>query len=175
MYKDWDTNPERFKRKPFPAWAFETIKFLYEQRGVIATGHEAMDTDTTDKMESETWHSPARALSDRGDGQSRPGAGQRRADRGELAESARRPRLPGARLCDFAVSVEMTNRLAGATSPYLLQHAHNPVAWWQWGPEALATAKREGKPILLVGRLRRLPLVPRDGAREFRGRDKPQK
>ncbi len=41
------------------------------------------------------------------------------------------------------------NRLAGATSPYLLQHAHNPVAWWQWGPEALATAKRENKPIML--------------------------
>jgi uncharacterized protein len=41
------------------------------------------------------------------------------------------------------------NRLAGATSPYLLQHAHNPVDWWQWGPEALATAQREGKPILL--------------------------
>jgi kynurenine formamidase len=55
MYKDWDSNPERFKRTPFPAWAFETIKFLYEQRGVIATGHEAMDTDTTDKMESETY------------------------------------------------------------------------------------------------------------------------
>jgi uncharacterized protein YyaL (SSP411 family) len=42
-----------------------------------------------------------------------------------------------------------TNRLAQATSPYLLQHAHNPVAWWQWGPEALDTAKRENKPILL--------------------------
>ncbi len=42
-----------------------------------------------------------------------------------------------------------SNRLAGATSPYLLQHAHNPVAWWQWGPEALDTAKRENKPILL--------------------------
>lgn len=55
MYKDWGSNPERFKRAPFPAWAFETIKFLYEQRGVIATGHEAMDTDTTDKMESETY------------------------------------------------------------------------------------------------------------------------
>jgi len=41
------------------------------------------------------------------------------------------------------------NRLAGATSPYLLQHAHNPVDWWQWGPEALAAAKRENKPILL--------------------------
>jgi kynurenine formamidase len=55
MSKDWDSNPERFKRSPFPAWAFETIRFLYEQRGVTATGHEAMDTDTTDKMESETY------------------------------------------------------------------------------------------------------------------------
>ena len=55
MSKDWDSNPERIKRTPFPAWAFETIKFLYEQRGVIATGHEAMDTDTTDKMDSETY------------------------------------------------------------------------------------------------------------------------
>ncbi|HTQ82359.1 MAG TPA: thioredoxin domain-containing protein [Pseudolabrys sp.] len=41
------------------------------------------------------------------------------------------------------------NQLAGATSPYLLQHQHNPVDWWPWGPEALAKAKREGKPILL--------------------------
>ncbi len=55
MYKAWDTNQARFKRQPFPAWAFETIKFLYEQRGVTATGHEAMDTDTTDKMDSETY------------------------------------------------------------------------------------------------------------------------
>jgi kynurenine formamidase len=55
MYKDWDADPERFKRSPFPAWAFETIKFLYEQRGVTATGHESMDTDTTDKMDSETY------------------------------------------------------------------------------------------------------------------------
>ena len=29
------------------------------------------------------------------------------------------------------------NRLAGETSPYLLQHAHNPVDWYPWGPEAL--------------------------------------
>jgi len=42
-----------------------------------------------------------------------------------------------------------TNRLAGATSPYLLQHAHNPVDWWQWGPDALAEAKRSNRPILL--------------------------
>ena len=55
MYKDWDVDPEHFKRSPFPAWAFETIKFLYEQRGVTATGHESMDTDMTDKMDSETY------------------------------------------------------------------------------------------------------------------------
>ncbi|HML15262.1 MAG TPA: thioredoxin domain-containing protein [Xanthobacteraceae bacterium] len=41
------------------------------------------------------------------------------------------------------------NRLAGETSPYLLQHQHNPVDWWPWGPDALAEAKRTGKPILL--------------------------
>ena len=41
------------------------------------------------------------------------------------------------------------NRLARETSPYLLQHQHNPVEWWAWGPEALAEAKRTGKPILL--------------------------
>jgi uncharacterized protein YyaL (SSP411 family) len=41
------------------------------------------------------------------------------------------------------------NRLARETSPYLLQHKTNPVAWWAWGPEALAEAKRANKPILL--------------------------
>ncbi|MPZ58082.1 MAG: DUF255 domain-containing protein [Rhizobiales bacterium] len=41
------------------------------------------------------------------------------------------------------------NRLAGETSPYLLQHKHNPVAWWPWGTEALGEAQRTGKPILL--------------------------
>ena len=41
------------------------------------------------------------------------------------------------------------NRLVEATSPYLLQHAHNPVDWYQWGPEALERARREDKPILL--------------------------
>src|SRR5918996_5011390 len=43
----------------------------------------------------------------------------------------------------------MPNRLAGETSPYLLQHAHNPVDWYPWGPEALERAKAEDKPILL--------------------------
>ena len=41
------------------------------------------------------------------------------------------------------------NRLAHETSPYLLQHKHNPVDWWPWGPEALTEAKRNNKPILL--------------------------
>ena len=43
----------------------------------------------------------------------------------------------------------MTNRLANETSPYLLQHANNPVDWYPWGPEALERAKAEHKPILL--------------------------
>jgi uncharacterized protein YyaL (SSP411 family) len=42
-----------------------------------------------------------------------------------------------------------TNRLAHETSPYLLQHQHNPVDWWAWGPEALAEAQRTNRPILL--------------------------
>jgi len=42
-----------------------------------------------------------------------------------------------------------SNRLGNATSPYLLQHAHNPVHWYPWGPEALELARREDKPILL--------------------------
>jgi len=43
----------------------------------------------------------------------------------------------------------MPNRLINETSPYLLQHAHNPVDWYAWGPEALDRAAREDKPILL--------------------------
>src|SRR5215813_9581170 len=42
-----------------------------------------------------------------------------------------------------------TNRLIHETSPYLLQHAHNPVDWYAWGGEALAEAKTQDKPILL--------------------------
>src|ERR1700692_13872 len=49
------------------------------------------------------------------------------------------PNLPPAR----------ENRLARETSPYLLQHKHNPVDWWPWGPQALAEAERANKPILL--------------------------
>ena len=43
----------------------------------------------------------------------------------------------------------MPNRLIDETSPYLLQHAHNPVDWYPWGEEALGRAKAEDKPILL--------------------------
>jgi len=46
-------------------------------------------------------------------------------------------------------STATENRLAGETSPYLLQHKHNPVEWWPWGPAALTEAKQSGKPILL--------------------------
>ena len=42
-----------------------------------------------------------------------------------------------------------TNRLIHATSPYLLQHAHNPVDWYEWGAEAFARARAEDKPLLL--------------------------
>src|SRR5262245_31682667 len=47
------------------------------------------------------------------------------------------------------VEHRFTNRLAGETSPYLLQHAHNPVDWWPWGPEALTRAKLLDRPVFL--------------------------
>ncbi|MFQ5828595.1 MAG: thioredoxin domain-containing protein [Candidatus Methylomirabilia bacterium] len=47
------------------------------------------------------------------------------------------------------MSAQHRNRLAKETSPYLLQHAHNPVDWYPWGPEAFARAREEDKPILL--------------------------
>ena len=51
-------------------------------------------------------------------------------------------------------SAKYTNRLANETSPYLRQHAHNPVDWYPWGEEALAKARAEQKPIhLSVGYL----------------------
>jgi len=50
---------------------------------------------------------------------------------------------------DFMEQHEFTNHLIKETSPYLLQHAHNPVDWYPWGDEAFAKAKAENKPILL--------------------------
>ena len=43
----------------------------------------------------------------------------------------------------------MSNRLKSATSPYLLQHADNPVDWWPWSDEAFAEARRRDVPVLL--------------------------
>src|ERR671938_399362 len=47
------------------------------------------------------------------------------------------------------VKPQHTNRLAREISPYLLQHAHNPVDWYPWGEEAFAKAKKEGKLVFL--------------------------
>src|SRR3954469_20992423 len=80
-----------------------------------------------------------------------------------MRESARTPSLSssgrvetgsaGGLMCDPTVrSTDMprhTNRLAQETSPYLLQHAHNPVDWYAWGAEALERARAEDKPIFL--------------------------
>jgi kynurenine formamidase len=55
MYKDFETQPDRFKRSPFPGWSLAAIRYLFEQRKIIAVGHEALDTDTTDGFDSEAW------------------------------------------------------------------------------------------------------------------------
>ena len=46
-------------------------------------------------------------------------------------------------------SARYTNRLILESSPYLIQHAHNPVNWFPWGEEAFDTARRLGRPVLL--------------------------
>jgi uncharacterized protein len=70
-----------------------------------------------------------------------------------------RARVIGSLLCAFALSTGVahaaqdgyayTNRLIDSNNPYLLQHAHNPVDWYPWGPEALEKARRENRPIFL--------------------------
>jgi kynurenine formamidase len=55
MGRDFETNPERFKRAPFPGWSLAAVKYLFEQRGVTAIGHEALDTDTSDDFACEAW------------------------------------------------------------------------------------------------------------------------
>jgi len=50
---------------------------------------------------------------------------------------------------DMESSQKFTNRLIDETSPYLLQHAHNPVDWYAWGDEAFERAKAEDKPVLV--------------------------
>src|SRR5262245_22688380 len=59
------------------------------------------------------------------------------------------PRWQGRSTSALCQTCPMPNRLAGETSPYLLQHAGNPVDWYPWGPEALDRARREDKPIFL--------------------------
>jgi kynurenine formamidase len=55
MSKDFENDPEKFKRTPFPAWSLEAVKFLVEERGITAIGHESMDADATEKMETEAY------------------------------------------------------------------------------------------------------------------------
>ena len=62
------------------------------------------------------------------------------------------------------------NRLAHEKSPYLLQHAHNPVDWYPWGDEAFEQGAPRGQADLPLDRLLDLPLVPRHGARVVRER-----
>jgi kynurenine formamidase len=54
MSKD-EKDPEKFKRTPFPGWSLEAVKFLVEERGITAIGHESLDADTTEKMATETY------------------------------------------------------------------------------------------------------------------------
>ncbi len=61
------------------------------------------------------------------------------ARQGEAVDDAKAAAKPKAR----------ANRLARETSPYLLLHAHNPVDWYAWGPEAFEKARKEGKMIFL--------------------------
>ena len=106
-----------------------------------------------------------------------PAAQRCRAADGSLGQSINGdPRLPGVARVDTALAEKLeaaaaesgqrsgarvtagdeahasptyTNRLILESSPYLLQHAHNPVNWYPWGDEAFARAKREAKPVLL--------------------------
>src|SRR5439155_23917622 len=68
----------------------------------------------------------------------RPSASSRSAGKGKwcIIRSQERP-------------MATANRLIHETSPYLRQHAHNPVDWYPWGPEALAKARAENRPIFL--------------------------
>jgi len=69
----------------------------------------------------------------------------------QTCAGARRPSLTPGSACDRPAGTlsPVMNRLAGETSPYLLQHADNPVDWYPWGEAALERARRENRPILL--------------------------
>jgi len=47
----------------------------------------------------------------------------------------------------MSIMPEFTNALVSETSPYLLQHSHNPVQWYPWSEQALTLAKQENKPM----------------------------
>ncbi len=55
MSKEFEKDPEKFKRTPFPGWSLEAVKFLVEERGITAIGHESLDADTTGNMATETY------------------------------------------------------------------------------------------------------------------------
>ncbi len=94
-------------------------------------------------------------------GSSGVGAGAGSAGSAQVADAALRARLEAARRAKGSGYVprtrhknpdgtpKYTNRLILESSPYLLQHAHNPVDWHPWGEEAFAKAKSEGKPVFL--------------------------
>jgi uncharacterized protein YyaL (SSP411 family) len=72
-----------------------------------------------------------------------------RADLSAARESKGPGYRPRTRHVDADGAALYTNRLFLETSPYLLQHAHNPVSWYPWGDEAFETARRLGRPVLL--------------------------
>jgi len=55
MSKDWESDPEHFKRPAFPGWSLAAVKFLVEQRGITAIGHESLDSDMSEKMDTEAY------------------------------------------------------------------------------------------------------------------------
>jgi len=55
MSKEFEKDSEKFMRTPFPGWSLDVVKFLVEERGITAIGHESMDADTTEKMATETY------------------------------------------------------------------------------------------------------------------------
>lgn len=55
MGRDFDSNPARFKRAPFPGWSLAAVKYLFEQRAITAIGHESLDTDASEDFAAEAW------------------------------------------------------------------------------------------------------------------------
>src|SRR5690606_741808 len=92
---------------------------------------------------------PGHRLQPVADGPQRPvGAGGRWT--GHRRRGDHRPhRAPRPRAGLTAYGEVVANRLAHSTSPYLRQHADNPVDWWEWGEEAFAEARRRDVPVLL--------------------------